>query len=130
MDIKEIPLIEGELPSDAEPNGRYVVIGVRNGSGAPEHRVVRLRPYPEHSDQTLRDMQKQYPGLKLRKCAAGRIEMASDGLVLHRGTDLFGSAVYAANALRLERQVAIATRWHEPDPLSPVEEQVALPGSG
>ena len=104
MHIKDIPLLEGELPNDDHPQKRYVIAGVTNGSTDSTRTVARLTPHTKHSDSVIEELERKYSGVTFKKLASGRIEKVAgdDELVIYRGTDRFWDPSFeGANILRL-----------------------------
>jgi hypothetical protein len=119
MDLKSVPLIEGELPSDAEPFKRYVFLRVTNGSEGPSQLVLRVRPHVEPAEQTRRELKRQYNQLNFEMLANGSIARTKEGtLTITRGSDhLWDHSIEAANLLRVVLGKPVEMITVPPDPL-------------
>lgn len=108
MDLTRIPVLEGDLPSTAEPNKRYVFLRVTNGSQESARLALRLTPQAEPSEQTRLKLTRQYPGTTVEVLATGPITLNPEGdLKITRGSDrLWDPSIDAANLFR----IALGTR--------------------
>lgn len=125
MDIKKLKAVDGSLPTNGEPEVRYVVVGVRNGSAEPERTIIRLVSRTEVSDLVVKRLGEQHPGLKFSMLATGRLEKCPDtsaDFILHRGSDkVWDFDFEGANILRLAFK-GKRVRTAAPSPYLPIQQ--------